>query len=79
MTKITIKKVNYFGEATGTHDFNAKMLYIKNGKQYLAHLYISFFSKEIYEGRNNPKEHKMLKGALAAVRNFAIETKWRMA
>jgi len=76
MTHVTIKSVHYFGEATGTEDFNAKMIYVKNGKQYLAHIYVSYFSLMINEGKNNPKEHTMLKGALKAVNEFAVKTKW---
>ena len=78
METITIKEVNYFGESSGTQDFNAKMLYTKNGKHYLAHLCVSFFVRAIFAGKNNPKEHKLLKGALGAVNDFAIKTKWKL-
>jgi hypothetical protein len=75
---IKIEKVNYFGEKTGTQDFNAKVLYYKNGKMYLAHVFVDFFNKRVHEGRNNPKEHKALSGFMQAINDFAKKTGWRL-
>lgn len=73
---IEITKVYYHGEKTGTDDFNAKVLYKKNGKTYLAHVYVDFFNRYIHEGANQPKECKVLHGLMTAVNQYAIKTNW---
>jgi hypothetical protein len=75
-TTIKIEKVNYFGERTNTSDFNAKVLYYKYGKMYLAHIYIDYFNRRVYEGSNNPKEHKALSGFMQAINEYANKTRW---
>lgn len=65
--EVEIEKVNYFGESTKSNDFNAKCLYRKNGKLYLAHIYIDFFNKHVYTSKNQPKECKVLKGFSNAI------------
>ena len=62
--QITIEQVNYFG---GTGDYNAKALYRKNGKLYLAHIKICFFWKQVHLPRWQPKECKVLKGFQEAI------------
>jgi len=65
MTKITIETVNYFGHSED-RNFNAKVLYSKNGKKYLAHVYIDFFNKRVYIPKQ-AKECKILAGFEAAI------------
>ena len=77
MKAIKIEKVNYFGQETGTDDFNAKALYTKNGKLYLAHIYIDFFNKRVHEGRNNPREHKALVGFMQEINEMGHNTNFR--
>lgn len=60
-TKIQIEKTNYFGESDDSRDFNAKVLYRKSGKLYLAHVWIDFFNKRVHIPKQ-PKECKILKG-----------------
>jgi hypothetical protein len=74
---VKIEKVNYFGEATNTQDFNAKVIYRKNGRSYIAHIFVDFFNKRVHEGRNNPKEHKAVQGFMKAINEFAEQTNWR--
>jgi hypothetical protein len=46
---ITIEKINYFGNnVTKSIDWNAKVVYSRNGKMFLAMIDIDFFAKEIY-------------------------------
>ena len=58
--EIKIEKVNYIGHSDEA-DFNAKVLYWKYKKLYLAHVYIDFFNKRVYIP-TQPKECKILKG-----------------
>ncbi len=72
-TTITIETLNYFGDCN-SRNFNAKVLYRKNGKLHLAHVYIDFFWKCVYIPKQ-PKECKVLKGlveAVAANQGFSI-------
>lgn len=64
-TNITIESFHYFGH-DNTRDFNSKVLYRKNGKLYLAHVYVCFFNKAVYFPRQ-PKEGKVLKGLHEAI------------
>jgi hypothetical protein len=65
MESIKIEQVNYFGD-TKDCNFNAKVLYFKNNKLNLAHIYIDFFNKSVYIPKQ-PKECKVLKGFEQAV------------
>jgi hypothetical protein len=57
--KAIIEKINYFGNETNSDDYNAKVLYRDTkGNLFLAHIYVCFFSKEIYISKHQPKEAK---------------------
>ena len=58
--KITIETVNYLGHSND-RNFNAKVLYRKNGKLNLAHVDIDFFNKRVYIPKQ-AKECKILVG-----------------
>jgi hypothetical protein len=62
---ITIDTVNYFGN-DNSRNFNAKVLYRKNGKLYLAHVDIDFFNKYVYIPKQ-AKECKVLSGFQQAI------------
>jgi len=62
---ITIETVNYLGDSND-RNFNAKVLYRKNGKLYLAHVDIDFFNKRVYIPKQ-AKECKVLKGFQQAI------------
>lgn len=63
--KIKIEAINYFGN-DDSRNFNAKVLYRKDDKLYLAHVYIDFFNKKVYVPKQS-KECKILKGFEAAI------------
>ena len=63
--EIIIEKVNYFGHSP-ERNFNAKVLYRKAGKLYLAHVDIDFFNKKVYIPKQ-AKECKVLKGFEEAI------------
>ena len=63
--KISIETVNYFGN-DNSRNFNAKVLYRKAGKLYLAHVDIDFFNKKVYIPKQ-AKECKVLKGFEQAI------------
>lgn len=65
MSCVNIENFNYF-RASCDKDFNAKVLYRKYGKLYLAHIYVDFFNKRIYIPKQ-PKECKVLKGFVEAI------------
>lgn len=65
-SQITILNINYFGELEG-ENFNAKVRYTKNGKRYLACIYLDYFWKEVYFPKQ-PKECKVLAGLDQAIR-----------
>lgn len=73
-SNITISKLNYFGESTNSNDFNAKVLYYKNGKLRLAHVWVDFFNKHVYISKEQPKECKVLNGLESALNQFANNT-----
>lgn len=74
MNTISIIESNYFGH-TETNDFNAKVLYSKNGKTYLAHVFIDFFNKKVHTFKvKQPKECKILKGFSEAINNHEFKT-----
>jgi hypothetical protein len=58
--QITIEQVNYFGHSE-ERNYNAKVLYTKNGKLNLAHVDIDFFAKRVYIPKQ-AKECKVLAG-----------------
>jgi len=62
---ITIDAVNYLGHSS-ERNFNAKVLYKKSGKLYLAHVDIDFFNKRVYIPKQ-AKECKVLKGFAQAI------------
>ena len=62
---ITIDLVNYLGHSS-ERNFNAKVLYFKAGKLYLAHVDIDFFNKRVYIPKQ-AKECKVLKGVQQAI------------
>ena len=64
---ITIESVNFFGNCN-TRNFNAKVLYRKNGKLYLAHVDIDYWAKEVFIPKQ-AKECKVLKGFIEAINN----------
>jgi hypothetical protein len=73
---ITIDKVNYFPElGSYNNDYNAKVLYQKSGKLYLAHIFIDFFNKKIFISKQ-PKEGKVLAGLEAVVNDYARKVNW---
>lgn len=72
--EISINKVNYFGNLTN-NNYNAKVLYAKNGKTYLAHVYIDFFNKSISTPKQ-PKECKILSGFSNSILDYAKKTNW---
>ena len=63
--QINIEQVNYFGHSSD-RNFNAKVLYRKNGKLFLAHINIDFFNKRVYIPKQ-AKECKILKGFQEAI------------
>lgn len=63
--KIEIEKVNYLGN-DNSRNFNAKVLYRKSGKLYLAHVDIDFFNKRVHIPKQ-PKECKVLVGFEQAI------------
>ena len=65
MKAITIDKVNYLGDSD-SRNFNAKVLYRKGGKLYLAHIDIDFYHKRVYIPKQ-PKECKVLVGFEQAI------------
>lgn len=62
---IRIENVNYLGH-DDSRNYNAKVLYTKNGKLYLAHVDIDFFHKRVYIPKQE-KECKVLSGFEQAI------------
>jgi hypothetical protein len=58
--QIIIEQFNYFGDSSD-RNFNAKVLYRKRGKSYLAYVSVDFFNKRVYIPRQS-KECKILSG-----------------
>lgn len=65
MKSITIESVNYLGRDR-SKNYNAKVLYRKNGKLNLAHIYIDYFNESVYIPKQ-PKECKILSGFNEAI------------
>jgi hypothetical protein len=65
---ITIETLNYFADLNSA-DYNGKVLYKKNGKSYLAHIYLDFFWKKVYFPKQ-PKECKVLVGLEQAINKY---------
>lgn len=66
MKKITIEKITYFANVEYDEDFNAKIIYKKYGKTYLAAFFVCFFNRRIYIPKQ-PKHHKVLVGLQQAL------------
>ena len=67
-TQINILNLNYFGELEG-ENFNAKVVYTKNGKSFHACIYLDYFWKDVYFPKQ-PKECKVLSGLEQAIRIY---------
>jgi hypothetical protein len=65
MKAITIESVNYLGNDK-SRNFNAKVLYRKNDKLNLAHIYIDYFNESVYIPKQS-KECKILSGLNEAI------------
>lgn len=63
--QIIIESVNYLGRDR-SRNFNAKVLYRKNNRLNLAHIYIDFFNENVYIPKQ-AKECKVLKGLHEAI------------
>jgi hypothetical protein len=63
---ITISEFIYLGEVEG-NNFNATVCYSKGGKDYMARIYIDYYSKNVYFPKQ-PKYFKVLHGLDHAVR-----------
>ena len=73
---ITIDRVNYFSELGDYgNDYNAKVLYRKDSKLYLAHVFIDFFNKRVQKSKQ-PREGKVLAGLDAAINSYAKKVNW---
>jgi hypothetical protein len=72
MQKITIEKLNYFSSLQNNQDYNSKVLYYKNNKLYIAHVFVDFFNRSIYESKQ-PKEGKVLSGLMSELNTWANE------
>ena len=72
MNKIIIEKLNYFSSLQNNQDYNSKVLYYKNNKLYIAHVYVDFFNRSIYESKQ-PKECKVLQGLMTELNQWAIK------
>lgn len=56
----TIEKINYFGEETGSNEWNAKVLYRgTDGRLHHALIYVCFFSREFYIPKKQHSECKV--------------------
>ncbi len=66
----TIEQLNYFGQSTLSNDYNAKVLYRKYGKLYLAHVWVCHFNKAIHVTHKQPKECKVLAGLQTALNEY---------
>lgn len=64
-TQIIIETVNYLGHSFD-RNYNAKVLYRKNGKLHLAHVDIDFFNNRVYIPKQ-AKECKVLAGFEQAI------------
>lgn len=68
---ITISEIIYLGELEG-ESFNAKVRYTKNGKRYIACIYLDYYWKNVYFPKQ-PKYFKVLHGldhAIKLEKNF---------
>lgn len=66
---LKIEKVKYFGNETNSKEWNAKVLYNRNGQLHHAMIFICFFSNEIYINKKiQAPECKVYQGLLSALR-----------
>lgn len=63
---IQITEFIYLGESEG-QNFNSTVCYTKNGKNYLARIYLDYFWKEVYFPKQ-PKYFKVLHGLDYAIK-----------
>ena len=72
VTTIKIEKINYFGnDETKSNDWNAKVLYTRNGKMHNAMIDIDFFANEIYINKKiQAPECKVYSGLLVELRKL---------
>lgn len=70
---IEIETFNYFGNSED-RNFNAKVLYRKKGKLYLAHIDIDYFNKRVYIPRQ-PREAKIVVGFEQAIHDHVFKNK----
>ena len=52
-----ITKINYFGQETGTDDWNAKVVYTHRNKTHIALVYICFFWKKFHATQSLQKKY----------------------
>lgn len=66
---IKIVKINYFGnDVTNSNEWNAKVLYTRNGKMHHAMIEVDFFSRDFFiNTKIQAKECKVYNGLLAAL------------
>jgi hypothetical protein len=64
---IQILYINYFAENNESENWNAKVRYTKNGKRYLAIVYLDYANREVYFPKY-PKDSKVLKGLDYAIK-----------
>lgn len=69
----TIEKINYFGEETNSNEWNAKVLYRRNGTLHHCLLYVCFFRNEFYIPKNQHKECKVYQSLYKAIHNYKTE------
>jgi hypothetical protein len=72
--EITIEAVNYIGNSSD-RNFNAKVLYRKNGKLLLAHVDIDFFNQRVYIPKQ-AKECKVFAGFELAINKNQFPKKY---
>jgi hypothetical protein len=68
---ITIETVNYFGNKG--KEYNANVLYRKNGKLHLCRVHIDFFNERVYVPKQE-KDAKALAGFGKAINDFAVKS-----
>jgi hypothetical protein len=64
---ITILSITYFHENNESENWNAKVRYTKNGKRYLAIVYLDFANGQVYFPKY-PNDSTVLKGLDHAIR-----------
>ena len=70
MTQIKITGFNYIGQQEVFVDYNAKVAYRKNGRSYIMYVWVDFNLKKCFVSKAQPREAKVLKGAIEAVTKY---------